>query len=441
VRSRLAGIFLFVFVIFQHFTLVGVGTYELTLGTTSGLLLLFLLLRSTAYVATTVTWCVLIILSGAAVLFSGYTAGSAYATTAMLFLLSSAIVCSAFGAIRYQIVQSAAFKNAALLALIVVVGLSVLQVVFARLGSASFFNIFGTRQYYHEYNHLVGLVDFPRAQGFYLEPSYNAFVIGSIGVFLLTIRWRRKATLALVLTGIIASQSATAIILILGFLAIAVMKASVRVRLLALVATALLAVFSGTYLLIRVATITTEGSSAYYRILAPIEVMIDVLTYSPAGKPFGSVEETITGYNLFMAGIPATSLDNGFYVLIFYFGWAGIIAISALGLLVARAVFRKTEPADGMWIATTWLFGSLFFSGAIMTPEFGIITAVIIIAIRTERSDDRIGLHCATNTVHRHGDFSGSFRSCQNSGFPAATHQEILKPRRESRDRRWHATR
>lgn len=386
-RAFCASFLLFLFIIFQHFTLTTVLSYELTLGTVAGLLLLIFIIDRTSYCLTIITWCSLVAVSGLAVLSSGYAAGSSYAATALLFLLTSAIICSAFGRINQGIVRSAAFKNAALVSLAVVTVLSIVQVVAANLGNASFYNPFGTRQYFHEYKHFVGLIEFPRAQGFYLEPSYNAFVIGSLGVVLLTLKWKAKRTLVLVVLGVIASQSATAIILLAGLLLISLLRASVRLRVVALITGCILMVFSGTYLLLRLQTITTEGSSAYYRIFAPVDVMIDVLTFAPIGKPFGSVEETIAGYNLFMAGVPATSLDNGFYVLVFYFGWLGVIAILVFLISTIRAITSRSVFSERTWVARFWIFGAVSFSGAIMTPQFGLTLALIVIAIRAQGLD------------------------------------------------------
>jgi putative colanic acid polymerase len=404
VASKLAGALLFIFIIFQHFTLLKVANYELTLGAMSGFLLLAMLVRRPAYVLTTIAWSLITVLSGLAVLASGYTAGSSYLTTGLLFLLSSAIVCSAFGGIRFSIVRSTALKNSALLALSIVVCLSVLQVLMARMGSSALFNVFGSRQYFHEYNHLVGLVTFPRAQGFYLEPSYNAFVIASIGVFLLTLQWRTRRTVALVIVGIAMSQSATALILLFCFFGLAALRASVRVRFIAIISAALLLSVSGAYLLLRLGTITTEGSSAYYRLLAPLNVLTDVLTYSPVGRPFGSVEETISDYKLHMAGVPASSLDNGFYVVVFYFGWFGLAAIGALGIGVARVILSGGRAVGRRWIAFVWLFSSFAFSGAIMTPEFGLTTAIVILAVRLNRMDDDCGIQSTADTFDRNGN-------------------------------------
>ncbi|MHA7191222.1 hypothetical protein ACX80N_13135 [Arthrobacter sp. MDT2-16] len=399
-----AGPLLFCLLVFQHFRLVHVGSYELTLGTVAGLFLLLVLVRRTTYAATSAAWSLIIVLSGLAALSSGYSSGSAYVSTLMLFLLTSAVICSGFGSIRSEVIHSRNFKNWALVTLLLIVALSVAQVTFAKTGSSTFYNVFGSRQYFHSYNHLVGLVEFPRAQGFYLEPSYNAFVIGSLGMLLIVLKHRMKIAYILVLTGLLVTQSATALILLVAIVSIYLVRSRGLVRVVAVLAVVVVLLFSGSYLLLRLSTIGTEGSSANYRLLAPLQVLIDVLSEHPLGRPLGSVQETIATYDLFMAGVSATSLDNGYYIFVYYFGWIGMAAVLIAFVHTAVSVFKSGDRLDETWVAKVWLFGSFAFSGAVMAPEFGLTIALLIIAIRNNRMVDTTGKPTQSTAVNNHSN-------------------------------------
>ena len=85
-----------------------------------------------------------------------------------------------------------------------------------------------------------------------------------------------------------------------------------------------------------------------------------------------------------MAGVQATSLDNGFYVVVFYFGWLGILLLLTLLYSVLK-ISRSSGLGSYNWIAPIWLFSSLFFSGGIVAPEFGIMSFLVIASFRLNR--------------------------------------------------------
>jgi len=131
------------------------------------------------------------------------------------------------------------------------------------------------------------------------------------------------------------------------------------------------------YFLGRIASLSVEGSSAYYRIVAPLEMLRDILTNDLTGLPFGSYQEVVLSYGLLLDGIGiGQSLDNGLYLLLFYFGWIGIIVL-ALAALTAVFLYRGRMRTSTAYVLG-YLFLSLFYSGGIFSPEYVLIVILII---------------------------------------------------------------
>jgi putative colanic acid polymerase len=392
--SKLAAFLVFVTLVFQHFQIFTVLGYEVTIGALSGILMVIIVLRKLNFGLAIPVWATLAALTSAAALFAGETDATGYLSTLALFLLSSLIVSSAFGEQKWEIYSSAWFACGMLIALMAIVALSLGQVVLGYLGSDMLFNPFGDHQYLHKYQANIGLVEVPRAHGFFLEPSYDAFVIGAITATLISLGKFVRTTAVLCVLGLIACQSATGLVLLVAIAALIALRSRPAIALGAVAVVGGVIIFTGEYLLVRLASSGTEGSSAYYRIIAPLQVISDVLQTHPLGMPLGSIEKVIGSYGLEMAGVQAKSLDNGFYVVVFYFGWLGLILL----LLLLYGVLKwasRTRMRGYAWIAPLWLFSSLFFSGGIMAPEFALMSFLAI-------SSYRISLH--ESAAHEHTD-------------------------------------
>lgn len=405
-KNNAAAFLVFITVVFQHFRLFTVAGYEVTAGLIFGLLMLGLSVRQINYRLVISVWAFIFCTTASAALAYGETDAGAYVTTLALFLLSSFIIASAFDQQKSVVFNSNTFSIAVFCALLIIVGLSVGQVVLGSLGSNVLFNPFGDHQYLHRYKANIGLVQFPRAHGFFLEPSYNAFVIGSLVTTLLCLHRFTRVAIILGVLGLIACQSATGLVLLVIIAIIIAVRSRPAIALIALTIVSGVLVYSGEYLLLRLISSGTEGSSAYYRIFAPLAVLQDVLQTNPLGMPLGSVERTFSTYDLNMAGVQAKSLDNGFYVVIFYFGWPGVFLLIALLAAVLR--YTSASGADGYsWVAPLWLFSSLFFSGGIMAPEFAIMSFFVIASFKYNRhgslNNDKAAIEYSNSHLSRLG--------------------------------------
>lgn len=414
-RCLIAGALVFVTVVFQHFQIGSLGDYPVTVGLFSGLLLVLVVTRRLPYASLSVVWASLIALTSIAAITSGKTVGSDYFSTLALFLLSTFVVVCASGSISTSVVRSIAFYRGLFISLLVVAGMSIAQAISGFLGSGSLFNPFGQFQYLRLYNPQVGLVTYPRAHGFFLEPSYDAFVIGTVTVALLALGKRPAVTIALASAGLVACQSATGLLILVALFIIAVLRSSTKLFLLIVGVGSVVAVIAGGYLVTRLATITQDGTSANYRLLAPLQVLQDTLLLSPLGQPLGSVSSVLSTYRLQMAGVPASSLDNGFYVVVFYFGWVGLISL-LVGLAIVARNFLIVTRADlvARGVPPIWLFASLSFSGGIMAPEFGLMTWLVVVCWRINQPFEGNRDEAVSTIDRRDSHLQGSARALED---------------------------
>ncbi|MFP7761485.1 putative colanic acid polymerase WcaD [Marisediminicola sp. LYQ85] len=383
-RAKATGALLFAAVVFQHFELFQLSSFRVTVGFLVGSCVLLVASKRIPLVRLSVTWAVLIGLSALAALLAPAFADPAnYFSTLGLLLVTSGFIVLASAGLRTELVNAAEFWSWIRASLIVVVGLSVGQVITGALGSDRLFNIFGEFQFQNQYMPYLEFVTVPRAQGFFLEPSYNAFVIASLATALLCTGKAVRLTIVLALSGLAAAQSATGLLVFLAIVALIGIRSRPRTAVpIAVAALALVGVLGGS-LIDRLASITDTGSSANYRLLAPLEVVADVLQSYPFGLPLGSIYDVVRTYGLTMFGVQETaSLDNGIYVVIYYFGWLGLVAVLAMA---AWAIANALRPLKGVnsgyeWVVPAWLLGSLIFSGGIVAPEFGIMTWIVVVA-------------------------------------------------------------
>ena len=290
---------------------------------------------------------------------------------------------------------------------------SVAQVmIFSGWGLDILYNIFGEHQYIKQYEiSRFASADVLRASGLYLEPSFNAFVIISLHVICLLARFRLWQSSVLTLLALFVIQSMAGLITffsIWGVIALNVHfgKAEVAVKhwkklSVANLVLVLVIAYSGGVLgtstglqqfafrsgyvdtanaASRVMELDVPTSSAYYRIIAPLKVLKDVLVNEPLGKPFGQIEKTLSGYHLLSAGQELTSLDNGMYMLVFYFGWAYIAFLTFLIYRLTKSLFRPAGLNELILLA--YILLSLPFSGGIMLPEYIFMLVVILYQFR-----------------------------------------------------------
>lgn len=273
--------------------------------------------------------------------------------------------------------------NGAFAALIIVVAMSISQIILARAGIFWAYNPWRSHQYFYEYS-VTNQFSVLRAPAFYLEPSYNALVMVTLGFFLLMLGHRRLQVLLLTGIGLLFARSAAGLLafpLLAGLLITSEHRLGKRGRTPLYIISGLAVTSLGaSYLISRVRSFTVPGSSANYRVVAPLDILRPVLVEHPLGLPLGTVNETVRQADLLNGSTVGGSLDNGFYVIIYYFGWVAII-IGVLSLLtVLLTTGNHTRASRLLFVGYCLVF--LVFSGAIFVPENVLLACLVIIAWR-----------------------------------------------------------
>jgi putative colanic acid polymerase len=383
---RVNGFLAFTTVLTLHLQVLTVVGYPLTMGAITGTVLLSRLITriSISLWAALSAVAIVVVVALPPIVHPGYVDATEYVKTLVLLLAAIAL----FGFVLSEVSPSRLRGVAAGLeaALWVVVGLSIIQVITGAAGSEVFFNPWGPLQYLYQYNPYLQFNPVPRASGFYLEPSYNAFVMGSV-VFAHALLQRFTVRMALLgMVGLLCVQSATAFFILAVLLSVVVILSRRKV-ILALFVLAASLVFFGEELGRRLGSISDFSSSGNYRIAAPLPVMQDILSSSPLGLPLGSIARVLSGYDLRNGDDIGVSLDNGFYVIVFYFGWAGVGLLAVLAVISLTAAVRLSRLAGPLTsMAPLWFYGTLFFSGGVLLPEYVIVTGLGILAIRSRLS-------------------------------------------------------
>jgi putative colanic acid polymerase len=280
--------------------------------------------------------------------------------------------------------------KAAFVVLVILTFYSAAQIIsFNYFSSDILFNPFGDHQYLYHYD-VVLHADSIRAPGFYLEPSYNAFVVTSMLFIVLVSNYRPVISLMLGTVAVLFIQSFAGFLvygfLLIGYLIMRGARASLWGGLATLLLVSPIVYLSGIseYIGERIASASVEGSSTNYRIAAPLTILRDILRDRVTGVAFGDMEKVLAPYGIGRGDSLGLSLDNGVYLLVFDFGWLAI-AVIVVAALIGILFYR------GRWsFSTLYLLGyialSMNYSGAIFVPEYAFVIALAIYAWRANKS-------------------------------------------------------
>jgi putative colanic acid polymerase len=261
---------------------------------------------------------------------------------------------------------------------------SIIQISLSTFFNFYSYNPWGDNQYLYKYIPLPGATGLIRSAGFYLEPSFNAFVICALTLLVMLTKGRPLIYMPISLLAVAATQSATGLILWFSLAAVAVVfsRSFRSIRYIFVISLPLVAAYG--YLSQRINSISLTGSSGNYRLLSPTSVVGDILSSQFFGHPLGSLYDVVSRYQLFQFGAEqSVTLDNGLYVIIFYFGWIGLLVL--IGLFVwALSAIRREKIGLGVpsIVVRLWLVSCLLFSGAIFAPEFACITFLVVVVWR-----------------------------------------------------------
>lgn len=276
---------------------------------------------------------------------------------------------------------------------------STAQVIVARVfNSTALYFPFGSFTYMgtQDESRFVG-EGFVRAPAFYLEPSFCAFILFFILVAILIKENRPRRIVQYLLIGIgsmlvVGSASGAFLAAVLAVLILPGLVKKRAVRLVAFVSVFVFIV-AGTLLLLpqRLAEIGIEGTSGYWRLVAPLIILSNVFGESPFGIPFGQVERYVEPLGLQHAQNIGTSIDNSMYLLMFLFGWLAVIFLIGLVSKLFVAYMHNERRSIALW---WYVIASLQYSGGVMTPEYIFPLLLVVYTYRVESMRQQIMAGC-----------------------------------------------
>lgn len=369
-----------------HFQLVGVAGFPLTIAPIAAPLLMRNLLHLRVRATGALGVCLMLALVGIVATVSPDVDGVQFLRTLGLVLFSALMVTGTSQGVLYRRVPSWVAPGC-FLALGVTGSFTVLQYIAARRGSYALYNPWGSHQYLYQYDYALQLGSI-RAPGFYLEPSFNALVLTSLLFMCLMLQYKPILAIALATAGVACTRSLSGLLILLAISAVTLRARRHLTRsggglhmLLAFGGVGLVISGFTSYIQTRALSGTVEGTSTNYRLVAPIPILRNVLVHSPLGEPLGAVRQVISSYGLLNGSKAGSSLDNGLYLLVFYFGWAGVLGILVVvGRLLPRA---REAPFTGRALLLFTLL-TLLNTGGIFLPEFILLSCLVLAVWRSQ---------------------------------------------------------
>lgn len=249
-------------------------------------------------------------------------------------------------------------------------------------GDVTVFKVWGGMGY-NEQSYVMKSIEYGRvrANGLYFEPSFLALVIFSVTSAIMIFQQsifstsnKRYVLVLLLSIFIIYLSGSRAGLISLSFLLVLPIIERMKLSYIAL-----------TFILVSILLLTfgnaefSNDSSVYYRLIAPLEIIGASLDRYTVGVPFGSMESFILSVGVLNGTEFGQTLDNGWYLIAFYFGWVGAFFV-LLFLLLCIYFFVIGGRAQRVLII--YLVLAPVFTGAVFSPEFFILMYVVCMSYK-----------------------------------------------------------
>ncbi len=235
---------------------------------------------------------------------------------------------------------------------------------------------------YSEQSYVLDSIGFGhfRATSLYYEPSYFGLVIYTLLVSVLMIDTRMvvalKEFILIVLALFLASSFSAYLSVLVSLVSGWQSKKLLVVKMLVAVAVAVLVSILSSDMFLAL-----EQGSSYYRMVAPLEILSNSLVDYPLGVPLGGMEKYILSIGVLNGGSFGSTLDNGWYLLIFYFGYVGVFAGFVFVIWLLYRIGVSESFKDGVFYSYFLMIP--FFTGAVFAPEFLFLQMVVVISYRS----------------------------------------------------------
>ncbi|VVN27812.1 hypothetical protein [Pseudomonas fluorescens] len=261
------------------------------------------------------------------------------------------------------------------------------SVYFKLTGDSSIFNLWGGNSY-SDQGYVTKVIEFGamKTTAFYFEPAYCALVMYSI----LTARQIASkisyVNFPIILLGFYITGSFSGVICALLVLLTSVVfpdNHSKKYKNIKIVVGLLVFLFSFYFLADLITTrslqIFDSTTSTYYRLIAPLEIIKNVLIDHPLGMLLGVMEDDVLKHSLSNGDTIGKTIDNGWYLLFYYFGWSGVLAFFGYITIGLRLAIKYKK---GSLETYQFLLLSPFFTGAVFSPEFLFLQAIVIFTFK-----------------------------------------------------------
>jgi hypothetical protein len=227
--------------------------------------------------------------------------------------------------------------------------------------------------------HVFDLATVKRPNALYSEPSINGWYLSMISVLAFFYGIYNKSTKYILIgifvsiAGFLTFSASAQINLIIIYLLLFMYKYRKNIFIVTAITLAGIVVIFGTnllqsnsnsYLGKRLNEYDEQGTSTYFRLVAPSILISQSIVDYPFGYPLGDVDYIKSKpYMLNWESGSNTDIDNSFFFVIFYFGYVGTILIVILLIWMVRHAFKL----PGMIFITLLL--ALSETGALWAPE------------------------------------------------------------------------
>ncbi|EOI3340999.1 TPA: putative colanic acid polymerase WcaD [Klebsiella pneumoniae] len=316
---------------------------------------------------------------------------SKYFTSLLLFIYVAIAISIVYSCSFVQINDNRSLVHSLCFVAYLVIFLSVLEVAELILfGSSHLIALFSNFLIYSN-EYLINFVQYGalRSNSLYFEPAFYSLAIISLWLTLRQFKFKRKSFDTLVFIGVLSSGSFSGLMtyIILYGMELFILYSShagLRKKIPYIIVTLLLSVlviyFLLPYILVRIGELGTVGTSSYYRIIGPLQIVFSALTNIDGIIQFGSLYELVSSFGIMNGAQVGKTLDNGIYVLIVHFSWIAIFTILFLIYLLFKKTLvenkiKKFTRNSPILLPLFFVPLSLMFTGAIFSPEY--IFAVI----------------------------------------------------------------
>lgn len=292
-----------------------------------------------------------------------------------------AVVFALYGCIK-QGTTSIYISKIAYWSLLIITTYSVLQVVLhSWLGVTVLYNPWGEFQYLYQFNYEL----FPgniRAPGFFLEPSFNAWVILSLLLILLLKNYKVYSSIACTIIAILVINSFAGIIALFSLLTVLAFThiKKINIKVLSIIVLTLIGVGVVSVYYARLAEVFMPGTSVHIRLVAPLMLINHVILQEGniIGIALGQAPNIVAQFMIYEGVYMHRGIDNGLHLLFVSFGIiAFVVLISSLVFVMLNLGNRR------LLLLFTYIILAIQFSGGIWAPEFVYVLCIVLFAYRT----------------------------------------------------------